>query len=113
MRTSSASASWGSSAVSERFVSLLSAQLRRNGATVGVGQVLDGQRALAAGPPAAAREALRATLCASRSDLAAFDAAWMTLVEPAGERGDSFDDLLEAARDVLPRAALPVASAPA
>jgi uncharacterized protein with von Willebrand factor type A (vWA) domain len=99
--------------VSERFVSLLSAQMRAGGASVGVGQVLDGQRALAAVPPAAAREALRATLCASRSDLAVFDAAWAALVEPAGEHGGPIDDLLDAARDVLPRAALPVAPAPA
>src|SRR3954454_9042641 len=79
--------------------------MRAHGAGVGVGQVLDGQRALAAVPPAAARDALRATLCASRSDLAAFDAAWAALVAADAEPGGPLDDLLEAAKDVLPRAA--------
>src|SRR5690242_4344350 len=87
--------------------------MRAHGATVGVGQVLDGQRALAAVPPAAARDALRATLCASRSDLAAFDAAWATLVATDDEPPGPLDDLLEAARDVLPRAGVPSVEAPA
>src|SRR3954447_1649297 len=86
--------------------------MRSHGATVGVGQVLDGQRALAAVPPAAARDALRATLCASRSDLAAFDAAWTALLAVDPEPSGPLDDILEAAKDVLPRAALPVAQVP-
>ena len=93
----------------ERSVSLLAARMRASGARVGVGDVLTGHRALAAVDAASrddAYHALRAALCASRSDLAAFDRAWaQTFVS---DRDPSIlDDLMQAAQAVLPRAAAP------
>jgi uncharacterized protein with von Willebrand factor type A (vWA) domain len=79
--------------------------MRAGGASVGVGEVLAAHRALAAVPPSAARTALRATLCASRRDLATFDAAWAAV---AGRAPDPpLADLLETAALALPRAAVP------
>jgi uncharacterized protein with von Willebrand factor type A (vWA) domain len=92
--------------VPERFVSELAARMRMSGAHVGVGEVLAAHRALAVVPPAAAREALRVTLCASRRDLAAFDGAWAALT--SGEDVDpALADLLETARAALPQVAVP------
>jgi uncharacterized protein with von Willebrand factor type A (vWA) domain len=91
--------------VPERFVSLLAQRMRATGATVGVGEVLAGHRALAAVPPAAARDALRAALCSSRADVAAFDGAWAALT--AHEEPDALlDDLLASVGAALPRAAI-------
>lgn len=85
--------------------------MRAQGARVGVGEVLSAHRALAAVPPAVAREALRVTLCASRRDLQAFDGAWAQLT--AGLVGDeSLAELLAGAQAALPRAALPQVHAP-
>jgi uncharacterized protein with von Willebrand factor type A (vWA) domain len=86
--------------------------MRAAGASVGVGEVLAGHRALAAVPPAAARAALRASLCSSRRDLAAFDAAWAALTEPR-ETDPVLDDLMRTARTALPRAGAPGDAAPA
>ncbi|MEA2300681.1 MAG: hypothetical protein QOE44_1216, partial [Solirubrobacteraceae bacterium] len=77
-----------------------------------MGEVLAGHRALAAGPPAAARAPLRATLCSSRAALRAFDAAWARLLAAAGGPGSDragapedeiLDDLVRTARMALPR----------
>ena len=90
-------------------MSLLAARMRAAGARVGVGDVLTGHRALAAVDAASrddAYHALRAALCASRSDLAAFDRAWaQTFVSDRDP--SSLDDLMRAAHAVLPRAAAP------
>jgi len=96
--------------VPERFVSLLAARMRSAGATVGVGEVLGAHRALAAVPPAAARDALRAALCSSRRDLEAYDAAWASLVA-APEPEPLLDALMNAAKTALPRAAIPATMA--
>ncbi len=92
-------------------MSLLAARMRARGASVGVGEVLGAHRALAAVPPAAARDALRVSLCASRRDLVAFDIAWAELAAPP-EADDTLVDLLDAARAALPRAAVPQAESP-
>jgi uncharacterized protein len=94
--------------VSDRLVAL-AGELRRHGTRVGSGELLAAERALLAIDPASrsqARHALRATLCAGRADLAAFDAAfarWAGTQPPAPER-PAIDPVATA---VLPRAALP------
>jgi uncharacterized protein with von Willebrand factor type A (vWA) domain len=80
--------------------------MRAGGASVGVGEVLAGHRALGAVPPRAARAALRATLCSSRRDLAVFDAAWAGLAGGA-EVDPVLDDLMRTARTALPRVGVP------
>src|SRR3954454_3040239 len=85
--------------------------MRAPGSRVGVGEVLAGHRALAAVPPAAARDALRSTLCASRRDLLAFEAAWASLTVGQDVTG-SISDLMEAAKQVLPRTAVASSTAP-
>jgi uncharacterized protein len=97
--------------VPERLVSQLAARMRAYGATVGVGEVLGAHRALAAVPPAAARDALRVALCSSRRDLIAFEGAWAELTAPP-PGDDALVDLLDAARAALPRAAVPHAEVP-
>ena len=82
--------------------------MRSGGATVGVGEVLAAHRALAAVPPAAAREALRVTLCSSRRDVGAFDAAWAAVTAP-GEPDPALDELMQTARMALPRTGIPAA----
>lgn len=77
--------------------------MRSGGARVGVGEVLSAHQALAAVPAAAARDALRAALCASRRDQHAFDLAWAQLAADA-DPGDALADLLRAARPQQPRA---------
>jgi uncharacterized protein with von Willebrand factor type A (vWA) domain len=96
--------------VPERFVSVLASGMRASGSRVGVGEVLAAHRALSAVPPAAARDALRATLCASRKDLAAFDGAWAALMAGALPDDDVLADLLETARAALPRVAVPASA---
>ena len=92
--------------------------MRAQGATVGVGEVLAGHRALAAVPPADARAALRATLCSSRPDLRAFDVAWARLAGDGAAPGDgadrqdeALDALLKTAATALPRLGVPPAAA--
>jgi uncharacterized protein with von Willebrand factor type A (vWA) domain len=89
----------------DRAVSALAARMRAAGATVGVGDVLNGHRAVAAVGPEDARLALRAALCASRRDLAVFDRVWGEI--ETAERDDALDALMRAAAPVLPRAAMP------
>lgn len=90
-------------------MSELAARMRAHGVPVGVGEVLAAHRALAAVPPSAAREALRTSLCASRRDLLVFDAAWAGLAGGQAGLDEPLAELLQAAREALPRAALPVA----
>jgi uncharacterized protein with von Willebrand factor type A (vWA) domain len=99
--------------VPERFVSALATRMRAGGSRVGVGEVLAAHRALGAVPPSAAREALRVTLCASRKDLAAFDAAWAELLALGAPDDALLADLLETAREALPRVAVPASGAAA
>lgn len=108
-------ASAGSSRVPEVLekVGELGERLRAAGVRVGVGELLTAHRALAsvnAASRAEAYVALRAVLCAQRSDLAAFDAAFAaTFVE---ERFDAEipPELMEAAQAVLPRTGVPAAA---
>jgi uncharacterized protein with von Willebrand factor type A (vWA) domain len=87
----------------------LAREMRARGAPVGVGELLAAHRALAAVDPSSAAEArlaLRATLCASRADLAAFDAAFAACFagggfEPAPPPLDPVASL------ALPRVAVP------
>jgi uncharacterized protein with von Willebrand factor type A (vWA) domain len=93
----------------------LCAGLRAGGVRVGVGETLAAHRALAAVDPASRADVyygLRAVLCAARRDWAAFDAAFAAVF--AGSRADDggLADLMNAAREVLPRAGVPAASPP-
>jgi uncharacterized protein len=90
-------------------LSELATALRARGARVGTGQLILAHRALAAidpSSPVEARLALRATLCASRADLAAFDAAF-TLWGGERARAPSQPLIDPVATAVLPRAAVP------
>ena len=93
--------------VSDRLVAL-AGELRRHGTGVGTGELIAAERALAAVDPGSrsqARHALRATLCAGKGDLAAFDAAfarWAALGGSAPERPEI--EALPTA--MLPRAAI-------
>jgi len=77
-------------------LSALAEELRNEGVTAGVDALLNAHRALAAIDPADrtdARLALRATLCAKRADLAAFDEAFARVFDtprdhPLSELGD-------------------------
>lgn len=93
-------------------LSELTAALRAEGMRVGVGELLDAHRAMAAVDSASredARLALRATLCSSHGDLERFERAFVAAfgderppVRPAG-----FDDIAVITRPVIPRAAIP------
>jgi uncharacterized protein with von Willebrand factor type A (vWA) domain len=78
---------------------------------VGVGELLDAHRALAAVDCAArddARLALRAVLCSSRQDIARFDAAFDAVFgAPDAPGADPLSPLGEVERAVLPRVAVP------
>jgi uncharacterized protein len=90
-------------------LSELATALRARGARVGTGQLILAHRALAAidpSSPVEARLALRATLCASRADLAAFDAAF-TLWGGERARAPSQPLMDPVATAVLPRAVVP------
>jgi uncharacterized protein with von Willebrand factor type A (vWA) domain len=84
-------------------------ELRARGVQVGTGELVAAQRALNAVEPASPSEAklaLRATLCAARGDLAAFDVAFARW---AGEGAAAAEPLVDpVATAVLPRAAVPV-----
>jgi uncharacterized protein len=87
----------------------LARDLRARGVRVGTGEVIAAERALAAIDPssrAESRLALRATLCAGRADLAAFDAAFALW---AGARpGQAGEQLIDPVATVaLPRVAVP------
>jgi uncharacterized protein len=92
-----------------RRLAALAADLRARGLRVGTGELIAAERALAAvdaSSRAEARLALRATLCAGRSDLAAFDVAFALW---AGRRPpDAAEPLIDTvATAVLPRVAVP------
>jgi len=87
----------------------LAGEMRARGARVGSGELIAAERAIAAVDPAAhdqARLALRATLCSSRADLVAFDAAFALWV--AEHRLIPPEPLVDpVATAVLPRVAVP------
>jgi uncharacterized protein with von Willebrand factor type A (vWA) domain len=92
----------------------LAAALRGLGVRVGVGEVLAAHRALAAVDAGSREEAfyaLRATLCSSRADHAAFALAFAEVfgsrARPPGE--DPFEALGAIERAALPRVAVPAA----
>jgi uncharacterized protein with von Willebrand factor type A (vWA) domain len=89
-------------------VGALAAELRARGVRVGVGEVLQAHRALAAVELPDAERALRATLCSRREDLAAFDAAWRSSVGAGGR--DALAEL-SGVSAALPRIADPDAGA--
>ena len=94
--------------MSDRLVAL-AAELRRHGTRVGTGELIAAERALAAidpGSRSVARHALRATLCAGKGDLAAFDAAfarWSAI----GASGPERPEIEPLATALPPRAAIP------
>jgi uncharacterized protein with von Willebrand factor type A (vWA) domain len=83
----------------------LAERLRASGVRVGTGEVLAAHRALLVVDLPDARTALRAVLCSSRGDLAAFDAAWTELA--AGRVDPLLDELMHTAKLALPRTAVP------
>jgi uncharacterized protein len=92
----------------------LAAVLRAQGARVGVGELLNAHRALAAvdaGSPVDARLALRTALCSSRDDLARFEYAF-TAVFGGPARQDPLRELGGIERTALPRVAVPGSAPP-
>jgi uncharacterized protein len=92
-------------------IAALAGEMRARGARVGVGELLVAHRALAA-VDAASREdayhALRAALCASHADVAAFPEAWLAVF--GGEAEPLEDPLAELGaivRAALPRIGVP------
>jgi uncharacterized protein with von Willebrand factor type A (vWA) domain len=84
--------------------------MRARGARVGVGELLAAHRALAAVDAASREEAyfaLRAALCSSRTDLAAFAEAFASVFASSpAERRDPLQELGRVARMALPRAGI-------
>jgi uncharacterized protein len=100
--------------VSARLVAL-GDQLRVRGVSVGTGELIAAERALAAvdpASPAQGRLALRAALCAGRGDLAAFELAFAAWI---GERspGPAQPLIDPVATAVLPRLTIPAGGRPA
>jgi uncharacterized protein with von Willebrand factor type A (vWA) domain len=102
-------------AVVER-VGALARRMRDAGSHVGVAEVLNAHRALAAVDPTRredAYHALRVVYCARRRDLAVFDAAFAAVFTgPAGDSGAVLHELMDAARAALPRTGVPAAAPP-
>jgi len=91
-------------------LSALAEELRDEGVNAGVDALLDAHRALAAVDPASrgdARLALRATLCTKKSDLAAFDAAFVKVFGHGAPRDDPLSELGDVARSALPHVGVP------
>jgi uncharacterized protein with von Willebrand factor type A (vWA) domain len=91
-------------------VGALAARLRGAGVRVGVGEVVAGVRALGAVDASRredARGALRAVLCSSRDDVAAFDAAFDAVFGRADGVASESPLLDRAMRAALPRWAMP------
>src|SRR5262249_17001575 len=87
----------------------LAAHMRSRGARVGVGEVLAAHRALAAVDCTKRSEsffALRAALCSTRAEMAAF-AASFNAVFTEEQAPSPLDDLGEIAKAALPRVAVP------
>jgi hypothetical protein len=93
-------------------LSALTAALRAEGVRVGVGELLNAHRAIAAvdaGSREEARIALRTVLCSSHADLERFDRAFVRVfgdIRPGGH-DDPFEQLGEIVKAALPRAAVP------
>ena len=93
-------------------LSALSAELRAEGVRLGVGELVDAHRALAAVDPVSrddVRLALRTVLCSSHADLERFERAFVAVfgdIRPGG-RQDPLEALGEIERAVLPRTAVP------
>src|SRR4051794_15441906 len=96
-------------------LALLVASMRAGGVRLGVGDLLAAHRALAAVDPSSPADsylALRAALCSRRDDLEVFDAAFdATFGVFPGEPPPPVE-LPDAAKLVVPRVAVPPASAP-
>jgi uncharacterized protein with von Willebrand factor type A (vWA) domain len=95
----------------------LAAALRAQGSRIGVGELLDAHRALAAVDCASredSRLALRTVLCSGRADLPRFDAAFTAVFGDgrAPEAGE-LDQLGAIERAALPRAGIPGTALPA
>jgi uncharacterized protein with von Willebrand factor type A (vWA) domain len=102
--------------VSERL-SELAARLRAQGLRVGVGELLAAHRALAAVDPASRTQAfyaLRAALCSSHGELAAFAAAFAAVFpEPQGEgEAPPLHELGRIVRPTMPRVGVPLGEEP-
>jgi uncharacterized protein len=95
----------------------LAAVLRAQGTRVGIGELLNAHRALAAVDCTSredARLALRATLCTSHADLERFELAFLAVFGdglPPG-RDNPLDELGAIQREALPRAGIPGAQPP-
>jgi uncharacterized protein len=98
-------------AVTERLAALAAAQ-RAQGSRVGVGELLNAHRALAAVDSSSRRDArlaLRAVLCSGRGDLERFDRAFAAVfgeARPFSEQ-PSLEELGAIERAALPRAGVP------
>ncbi|MDQ3609281.1 MAG: hypothetical protein M3459_10320, partial [Actinomycetota bacterium] len=91
-------------------LSALAGELRNVGVAAGVDALLNAHRALAAVDPADhtdARLALRATFCAKRSDLDAFDRAFTTVFGQDTPRDHPLSELGDVARSALPHVGVP------
>jgi uncharacterized protein len=96
-------------------LSELTSALRAEGMRVGVGELLNAHRGLAAidaGSREDARLALRAILCSSHADLERFERAFVAVFGDDRVRGRSpgFDDVAVIARPAIPHAAIPGAA---
>ncbi|MDQ3608104.1 MAG: hypothetical protein M3459_04265, partial [Actinomycetota bacterium] len=93
-------------------LSALAEELRNAGVTAGVDALLDAHRALAAVDPANrsdARLALRLTMCSKRTDLEAFDRAFVRVFGAGEHHDDQLSGLGEVPRSALPHAGVPPA----
>jgi uncharacterized protein with von Willebrand factor type A (vWA) domain len=98
-------------------LSALAAELRAEGVRIGIGELLEAHRALAAVDSADrddARLALRAVLCSGRGDLVRFERAFSAVFGQGrtGRLPQALDDLGTIEKAVLPRVAVPDGSRP-
>jgi uncharacterized protein with von Willebrand factor type A (vWA) domain len=102
--------SWKVSEAVLDLLAALTAALRKEGARVGIGELLRAHRALQAvdcASPTDARLALRAALCSDRADLERFERAFATVVGSGAPAGQPLAELGTIERAVLPRAGVP------
>jgi uncharacterized protein with von Willebrand factor type A (vWA) domain len=96
-------------------LAILVAAMRAGGARLGIGDLLNAHRALAAvdaSSPADSYLALRAALCSRHDDLEVFDAAFDATFGALPRDTSPPVELPDAARLVVPRVAVPPSSAP-
>src|SRR3954452_25231578 len=96
-------------------LALLVGAMRAGGVRLGVGDLLTAHRALAAVDPSSPADsylALRAALCSRHADLEVFDAAFDATFGALPRRTAPPVELLETARLVMPRTAVPSGMAP-